>query len=390
MSKIFQLPQMSITMLEGVVVKWLKSEGDYVEKNEPLCEVETDKLVTEITAPWAGYLNKIFAAEGETIPIGADMCELSEQRETSAEETTVDLAVEPEKSAAAATFPTTAPVKAAGGRRLISPLAAKMAASKGIEISEIEGTGPRGMISEADVLRAQEAHKAVPATATAESEPRAVHIPLRGVRKRTAEHMMSSQKNTATLTTFVQANMGNVARMREFVKVSYTAYVVKAAAIALKEFPALNSELRGEEILQFTDVNVNVAVDADGSLLTPVVRGAAEMTLPEIGKCIVELANKARNKGLTLDDFKGGTFTVTNAGVFGSIFSTPIINYPQCAILAMGKTVKAPVVREDEIVIAPIMNLSLSYDHRIVDGSSAVQFVVRIKELLESPTALME
>lgn len=375
----FKLPQMSLTMQEGTVIRWLKAEGDTIEKNEALLEVETDKVAAELTAPCSGRLTKIVVPQEETIPIGTVLCEIDDGS-----------AGEDKPAPAAEAFP---PVQAERpaetvkrSRRRISPLAAKIAAKEGIALDGITGTGPRGVIVKKDILAVKERQcmeKAAPAPHAAAA--RAKEVPFSGTRKRTAEQMMRSKQMTASLTTFAEVDMTAVRAMREYVHISYTAYAVKAAALALAEFPYINSSLQGNKILLFEEANINVAVSAGDKLVTPVMRNVEQKNLITVGDELSRLAEKGKEGRLNLSDLEGGTFTVTNSGVFGSLFFTPIINYPQCAILGIGKLMEQPVVRGGQIVIAPMMNLCLTYDHQIVDGSTAVGFLQKVKYYLENP-----
>lgn len=387
----FKLPRMSLTMQEGTIARWVKAEGDVLVKNETMLEVETDKLTTELTAPCDGRLVKILVPDGETVPVDEVICVIDDG--TGGLE---ELEEAPAAAPAASETKTEAPAAAAPvGRRgkLVSPLAAKMAAQEGVDLSTVVGTGPRGVIVKKDILAAVEQKKTAVAAAVVSGPVctgKVTEVPFTGVRKKTAEQMMRSRQMTASLTTFAEADMTQVKRMREFVKISYTAYVVKAVSKALEEFPYMNSSLRGDKIALFEDININVAVSAGDKLITPVMQCVNKKNIIDVGTELSDLAERGKNNQLTMKDFEGGTFTVTNSGVFGSLFFTPIINYPQCAILGIGKLMDTPVVRDGQIVIAPMMNLCLSYDHQIVDGSTAVKFLQKVKYYIEHPSEMLQ
>ncbi len=382
----FKLPQMSLTMQEGTIDRWVKAEGDQMKKNETMMEVETDKVTAELTAPCDGRLVKILVPAGETVSVGTVLCVIDDGSEDTAELPTENAQKE---STAESEMPAAEPL-GKRGKKVASPLAVKIAAKEGISLEGLKGSGPRGVIVKKDVLAAKEQAAAaqtaaVPLVPAAAAVPRVREVPFTGIRKKTAEQMMRSKQMTASLTTFAEVDMTAVREMRKFVHISYTAYAVKAAAMALTEFPYMNASLQGDKILLFEDININVAVSAGDKLVTPVLRGVGEKNLLTVGQELSRLAKRGKEGQLTLQDFEGGTFTVTNSGVFGSLFFTPIINYPQCAILGIGKLMEQPVVRDGQIVIAPMMNLCLTYDHQIVDGSTAVTFLQKVKYYLEHP-----
>lgn len=387
-----KLPQMSLTMQEGTITRWLKAEGEHLNKNEPLLELETDKVATELTAPREGILSRILVATDDTVPVETVLCIIADEAEGS--ETSKSTAGNFEPEAVPVGIPMEKMTQARRGYRA-SPLAMKIAADKGISLEGIQGTGPHGVIVKRDVLN-MEAATAMKETSDTQKDTahyaqeisNVQEIPLTGARKKTAEQMMRSRQMTASLTTFAEVDMTEVRKMRQYVHVSYTAYAVKAAAKALTEFPYMNSSLKQDKILLYGDVNINVAVSTGDKLVTPVLPHADKKDIFEIGDEIGALAQRGHEGALGLADFEGGTFTVTNSGVFGSLFFTPIINYPQCAILGVGKLIEQPVVRDGEIVIAPMMNLCLTYDHQIVDGATAVGFLQKVKYYLEHPAEM--
>lgn len=399
---ILKLTHLSMTMIEGTIVKWLKEEGQPVTEGEPIVEVETDKVVMPITASATGYLRKILVPEAEIIPVGTALCYLGmlsdplpgEEQELNIDNDPVEI---PKGN-----FQDFAGAEAS--RRRISPAAKKLARDLAVEYQNVQGTGPGGLIVKADIERAhkEKALAAIPdpvsgktagityeQSTDAQSLQNDEIIPLKGIRKRIAEHLTISKQTAADATTVAEVDMTEVASYRKVLPVSYTTFVVRAAAKALGEYPILNASLIGEEIHLKKAINISVAVAVDEGLVTPVVKNADQKNILTVSEEINALMQKGRDSNLLPHDFEGGTFTVTNSGIFGSLFFTPIINYPQCAILGMGKVADTPVVRKGEIVIAPMMYLCLTYDHRLVDGAPAVKFLQRVKYYLENPRELI-
>lgn len=385
---IFKLSQLSMTMIEGVVASWHKSLGDAVQEGEPLLEVETDKMVQDITAPATGYLVKLCAQPGDIVPVDGELCVISDDPSWS------------DDSALAATTPAAAPAPVPGapaaaapvpgGRVRISPLAKRIAQLDGVDYTRLTGTGPNGTIVKRDILEAGK-RPAAAAQVSALPTPDLI-LPFQGIRKRTAEHMMLTRQNTAMLTTCAEVNLSQVAKCREFVHASYTTYAIKAAAKALEEerFQMMRSQLLEDGIHVKQDININVSVATGRSLLTPVIRQVNEKNILSVSKELKDLTERGRNNELQLEDMQDGCFTITNSGVFGSLFYTPIINYPQAAILGMGKILKTPVVVDDEITIAPMMYLCLSYDHRLIDGETGAPFLQKVKYYMEHPEEIIE
>jgi pyruvate/2-oxoglutarate dehydrogenase complex dihydrolipoamide acyltransferase (E2) component len=401
---VFQMSQISMTMVEGRVVKWLKQEQEPIQEGEGLVEIETDKIVVEITSPAAGVVRKIMVPEGEYAAVGAPLCLIADRAD--------DISAYVPGQAAAAGAATSAPAVVAEAaaepvpeRKIkASPLARKIAASKGVRLDGLTGTGPGGLIVRFDVEQAMARVSASAATAEAVVTPAVAPattaapsstddveiIPLQGVRKRIAEHLTLSKQNAADVTTVMDVNMTKVASLRKVLSVSYTVFVVRAAAVALQEFPLLNASIVNNSIHVKKQINVNVAVATDTGLVTPVIRHTNRKNILTVAAEMDELARKARDGGLQPADFADGTFTVTNSGTFGSLLFTPIINYPQCAILGIGKVAKTPVVVDDAIVAAPVMYLCLTYDHRLVDGETAVKFLKSVKTYLEQPEQILK
>ena len=399
---IFKLSQLSMTMIEGVVSSWHKNVGDTVQEGEPLLEVETDKMVKDITAPATGYLVKLCAQPGDIVPVDGELCVISDDPNWS-DGSAPDAPSAP-GAAPAASAPAPVPSSAAapaparpaaepampGGRVRISPLAKRIAQMDGVDYTRLTGTGPNGTIVKRDILEAEK-HPAAPAIQIAGPTPDVI-LPFQGIRKRTAEHMMLTRQNTAMLTTCAEVNLSRVAKCREFVHASYTTYAIKAAAKALEEerFQMMRSQLLGDGIHVKQDIDINVSVATGRSLVTPAIRRVNEKNILTVSKELKDLTERGRNNELQPEDMQGGCFTITNSGVFGSLFYTPIINYPQAAILGMGKILKTPVVVDDEITIAPMMYLCLSYDHRLIDGETGAPFLQKVKYYMEHPEEIIE
>jgi 2-oxoglutarate dehydrogenase E2 component (dihydrolipoamide succinyltransferase) len=396
-----KIPALGESISEVTISSWIKKEGDYVEMDEILCEVETDKATQELHAETSGVLH-IVATEGTTLSIGAVIC-------------TIDASGAP-KAAAATPAPAAAEAPAATTTEVSnainhatghpSPAAAKILAEKGIAGSDVVGSGKDGRITKEDALQAKAPEKqAAPAPAAApaasantgdRSQRRERMSPLR----RTVSRRLVAVKNeTAMLTTFNEINMGPVMELRSKYKdkfkekhsigLGFMSFFTKACAIALKEWPAVNAMIDGDEMVFNDFVDISIAVSAPKGLVVPVIRNADQLSLAGIEKEVSALAKKARENKLSLEEMTGGTFTITNGGVFGSMLSTPIINAPQSAILGMHNIVERAIVINGEIVVRPVMYVALSYDHRIIDGRESVSFLFRVKELLEDPARML-
>lgn len=399
---VFQMSQISMTMVEGRVVKWLKQEQEPIQEGEGLVEIETDKIVVETTSPATGVVRKIMVPEGEYVPVGAPLCLIADRADDISAYVSghADAVGGATSTLAADAEPVSEPVPEK--KIKASPLARKIAASQGVNLVDLTGTGPGGLIVRYDVEQAMArnpAPAAIPAAVAAPvvapmSAPASTDdveiIPLQGVRKRIAEHLTLSKQNAADVTTVMDVNMTKVASLRKALSVSYTVFVVRAAAVALQEYPLLNASIVNNFIHVKKQIHVNVAVATDTGLVTPVIRHTNRKNILTVASEMDELARKARDGGLQPTDFADGTFTVTNSGTFGSLFFTPIINYPQCAILGIGKVAKTPIVVDDAIVAAPVMYLCLTYDHRLVDGETAVKFLKSVKTYLEQPEQILK
>jgi len=411
-----KVPSVGESVTEGRLARWLKPNGAAVQRDEMVCELETDKATAEVPAPAAGVLKHI-AKEGDTVRIGA-----------------VIGSIDP------------AGVPASGGRQppdvknqganaprspglekkvpVLMPAARRAAEEEGVDPAKVTGTGRGGRILKEDVLAAKTAGNGEPGPtgepgalapggppgANAPGSPSVAHAPgspgqretrvrMTGIRQRIAERLVQSQQTTATLTTFNEADLSGVMAIREKYKdrfkerhgvgLGFMSFFVKAVVEALKTFPVVNARIDGADVVHQHFYDIGVAVSTDRGLLVPIVRDADLLSFAEIEKTIAELAAKARDGKVSVTDLQGGTFTITNGGVFGSLLSTPILNPPQSAILGMHTIQKRPVAIGDQVVIRPMMYLALSYDHRLIDGREAVQSLVRIKECVETPERML-
>jgi len=376
------------------VAKWHKKEGDRVEKGEVILEVSTEKITYKVEAPESGVLRKILVQPGTKVPIGAPLCIIAAPDEDISE------LLKEAPTAPAAEKPAPVAAKPAGEEVLIkaTPIAKKIAKEQGIDLALVTGTGPGGRIVEKDVLDFIERQKAA-----AEAKPAAKAAPLKritlsDVRQIIAERMSTSWQNSPMVTLNVDVDCTLLKKLREDLKssfkekglnLSYNYILMKACAVALKEQPMLNSYLEGNEVVLYDEVNIGLAVATEEALLVPVVKDVAGKNLYEIASDGDALIEKARKGELAIDDVTGGTFTITNLGMFGVRDFTPIINPPQCAILGVGEMKDKPCVCDGQIVVKPMMTLSLTFDHRIVDGAQGAMFIRRVKELLENPLLLL-
>ncbi len=394
MTKIL-VPTLGESVTEAIVSKWLKQEGEAVAQDEPICELETDKVTLEVNAPASGVIAKITFGEGKTVEVGAVLGEITEG----------GVAAPKKEAAPAANAPT--PAAAAPAEKL-SPAVQKMTADNNINPADVAGTGKDGRVTKGDVIAHMEAPKAAPAAAPKPAAPvvaraagpREEKVKMTRLRQKIAERLKEAQNTAAMLTTFNEVDMTAVMEMRNAykenfekkhgVKLGFMSFFVKAAVNALREIPAVNAEISGDEIIYKNYYDISVAVSTPQGLVVPVVKDCDVKSMAQIEKDIASLGSRARDGKITVDEMSGGTFTITNGGVFGSLMSTPIINPPQVAILGMHKTMMRPMAMPNgEIKARPMMYLALSYDHRLIDGREAVTFLVRIKEALEDPQRLI-
>lgn len=405
MSIEIKVPPVGESITEVVLSRWVKNDGEAVEMDEVIAELESDKATFELTAEQAGTLRTV-ASEGDTLPIGAVVCKIEDggaaAPKAKEEAPVAEKVVIEEKSVS--------PVAEKNGESYAtgtpSPAAGKILAEKGIEPGSVKGSGVDGRITKEDALNAQKAASkpaapaAAPAPAAAvagsRNERRQKMTPLR---KTVAKRLVAVKNETAMLTTFNEVNMKPIMDLRGKYKdqfkekfgvgLGFMSFFTKAVCEALKDFPAVNARIEGEELVYNDFVDVSIAVSAPKGLVVPIIRNAESMSLAQIEKTVIELATKARDSKLSIEEMTGGTFTITNGGVFGSMMSTPIINSPQSAILGMHNIIERPVAEKGEVVIRPMMYLALSYDHRIIDGRESVGFLVRVKQLLEDPARLL-
>lgn len=418
------LPQLGETVVEGTIIKWLKKEGESVEKDEPLVEISTDKVDTEIPSPAGGVLSKIFAEEGATIQVGDEIALIADEKGEAQEKKKKEVVTEKEEPALKkekskeTTLKEEKSEKPAfqkevslkeGGRR-ITPVVARLISEYQIDIKAIQGTGIEGRVTKKDILNfldkkgikkkepsEEESAKAEEKKEPAESGEEEI-VEISKIRKSIAEHMVKSKQVSPHVTTVVEVDMTRVVTFREKNKerfeskrgapLTYTSIIVKAAVNSLKRFPILNASMKEDKIVIKKYYNIGVAMATDDGLIVPVIKGAEKLDIAGIAKELVRLAKSAREKRLPLDALQGGTFTITNPGTYGAVFSTPIIHQPQAAILGVETIRKLPVVIDDAIAVRSMMNLCLSYDHRIIDGIDAGRFLQDLKKELEQGLAL--
>ncbi|MBB6274502.1 2-oxoglutarate dehydrogenase E2 component (dihydrolipoamide succinyltransferase) [Pedobacter cryoconitis] len=403
MSLEIKVPPVGESITEVVLSRWVKNDGDAVEMDEVIAELESDKATFELTAEQAGTL-KIVAAEGDTLAIGAVVCSI----ETSGAAPSKAAAPAAEEKTVVNNTQSAAPVAERNGESYAtgtpSPAAGKILAEKGVDAGSVKGSGVDGRITKEDALKAEKpaakapekAAVAAPAVAGSRNERKEKMSPLR---KTVAKRLVAVKNETAMLTTFNEVNMKPIMDLRGKYKdqfkekygvgLGFMSFFTKAVCEAMKDFPAVNARIDGDSVVYNDFVDISIAVSAPKGLVVPIIRNAESMTLAQIEKSVIELATKARDSKLTLEEMTGGTFTITNGGVFGSMMSTPIINAPQSAILGMHNIIERPIAEKGEVVVRPMMYLALSYDHRIIDGRESVGFLVRVKQLLEDPARLL-
>ncbi len=396
-------PALGESVTEATVARWTKKPGDVVRKDEILVELETDKVSLEVASPADGVLESIAAADGETVTPGALLGKVSAGAAASAAPAAAaPKAAEPAPAPAPVAPAAPAPAKAEAAP--LSPSVQRIVTETGLNPASVAGTGKDGRITKGDALAALEARAAAPAPAAAPAAPRAIHeredrVKMTRLRQTIARRLKEAQNNAAMLTTFNEVDMSAVMALRNAykdqfekkhgVKLGFMSFFVKACVAALKAIPDVNAEIDGTDLIYKNHYDIGVAVGTEKGLVVPVVRDADAMDLAEIEKAIGALGKKARDGQLTIEDMQGGTFTISNGGVYGSLMSTPILNAPQSGILGMHKIQDRPMVVNGQIVIRPMMYLALSYDHRVVDGQGAVTFLVKVKEALEDPQRLL-
>ncbi|MYC11683.1 MAG: 2-oxoglutarate dehydrogenase complex dihydrolipoyllysine-residue succinyltransferase [Holophagales bacterium] len=446
-----RIPEIGESVTEALIIRWIKQPGEAIGRDDPLVELETDKVTVEMPCPVAGVLSEIVCAEGETVPIGAVIARIDQNAQptvqpdaadgatgtataataqgdllASAEPTAPPATPAPPTPAVEAAAPAPAqaaqppdPVPAAGDRRIL-PAARRLIAEHGLDASLIPATGKGGRLLKSDVAAWLATREAEPETPT-EGEPEAPpapapapppapaptpageraeeRVPMTPIRRRIAERLVESQQQAALLTTFNEIDMSAVIEFRKRyrdafverheVRLGFLSFFVKAAVDALRRFPRLNAEISGTDIIYRNYYDIGIAVSTDRGLMVPVLRSAERLSFAEIESRIGDFAGRAREGRIRIDELQGGTFTITNGGIFGSLLSTPIINPPQSGVLGLHAIQDRPMVEGGAVVVRPMMYVALTYDHRIVDGREAVSFLVRIKEAIQDPARML-
>jgi 2-oxoglutarate dehydrogenase E2 component (dihydrolipoamide succinyltransferase) len=399
MSTEIRVPTLGESVSEATIAKWFKKPGDAVKADEPLVELETDKVTLEVNAPAAGVLSEIVAKDGETVSPGALLGQIAAGGAGAAAAAPAAKAAEAPKAA------TPAPAAKSASAMPPAPSAAKVAADNNVDVSSVAGSGKRGQVLKGDVLAALAAPAAAPAPvamrapSAPDDQSREERVRMTKLRQTIARRLKEAQNTAAMLTTFNEVDMTEVMALRarykdvfekkHGAKLGFMGFFVKACTQALKEIPAVNAEIDGTDLVYKNYYHVGIAVGTDKGLVVPVVRDADQLSISGIEKTIADFGKRARDGQLKIDEMQGGTFTITNGGIYGSLMSTPILNAPQSGILGMHKIQERPMVVGGKIEVRPMMYLALSYDHRIVDGKEAVTFLVRVKEALEDPARLV-
>ena len=421
------MPQMGESIVEGTLTKWRKKPGEHVERDEPLFEISTDKVDTEIPSPAAGTLAEVLVEEGKTVGINTVVARIDESggngaraaapaKPAAAPPPAPPAAAAPPPPPAQAPAPVSEPAEPAEVSGPLSPLVRKMARENNIDLSQIRGTGAGGRITKQDVEAYLAARQAAPARAAAPppsarpatppveapayvppaaATPAKVRVePMSTMRQKIAEHMVMSKRTSAHVTTIHKVDMTKVAKVRERLKadfqtryglsLTYLPFVVRAAVEGLRAFPIVNASIEGNNILYHNEINIGIAVALENGLIVPVIRNADEKNVLGLQRAIADLAARARSRQLKPDEVQSGTFSITNFGTFGSVVATPIINQPQVAILGVGSVEKTPVVIDDAIAIRSVCYLSLTFDHRLIDGALGDQFTGKVKSVLEN------
>jgi len=408
-----KVPTLGESVTEATVGQWLKKPGEAVKADEPIVSLETDKVAVDVPAPVGGTLGDIIAKEGDTVNVGALLAMINEGASAAAAPAASAAAPAPAAKAEAATPAPAASSPAdeeEGGNLTLSPAVRRLVLEHGLDPSKIKGTGKDGRLTKDDVMAAVAAGTAK-ATASAQAAAPVADAPVAGpsrrqervkmtrLRQTVAKRLKEAQNNAALLTTYNDVDMTNVIEARakykdlfekkHGVRLGFMGFFTKAVCMALRDIPGVNAQIEGDEIVYNDFADISVAVSAPNGLVVPVIRNAESLSVADIEKTIGGFGKKAKEGTLTMEDMKGGTFTISNGGVFGSLLSSPIINPPQSAVLGLHRIEDRPVVRDGQIVIRPMMYLALSYDHRLIDGREAVTFLVAVKNAIEDPTRLL-
>ncbi|TWU11427.1 Dihydrolipoyllysine-residue succinyltransferase component of 2-oxoglutarate dehydrogenase complex [Symmachiella macrocystis] len=392
MSIDIKVPTVGESINEVFIGEWHVAEGDWIEMDQPLVGLETDKATFDVPAPQSGIITKITKEAGEEAAIGEIIGQLEPVENPGGSE--------PAATAAAARK--TKSETASTGEQIVMPAAARMMAETGIAASDVTATGPGGRLLKEDVQRAADTPQSspqTPATAASENGRLEKTVPMSPIRRRIAERLVEAQQNAALLTTFNEIDMSAVkdarARYKDAfikkhdVKLGFMSFFVKAAVAALNEFPQVNAQVRGKEMVYYNYYDIGIAVGGGKGLIVPVLRNAERLSFAEVEKNINDFGRRAQENKIGIEELQGGTFTITNGGVYGSLLSTPIVNPPQSGVLGMHGIIDRPIAVNGEVVIRPMMYVALTYDHRIVDGREAVSFLKRIKEVIEDPARLV-
>ncbi|MBK9006867.1 MAG: 2-oxoglutarate dehydrogenase complex dihydrolipoyllysine-residue succinyltransferase [Anaerolineae bacterium] len=399
------VPEMGESVIEATVRAWLKKEGDFVEAGEALVELETDKVNLEVGAKASGVLAKIQVAEGQDVKVGDVLGSINaDAKQPASKPDPQPASPKPEPLPTPQEKPQTVQPQ-------VTPVASRVAREQNVDVSKVRGTGPDGRVTKSDVQQyaqkqssagseaAKQLSKPSQAAGVESAERREERERMSRRRRTIAQRLLEASQSTAMLTTFNEINMSAVMDLRRRrneafqarhgIKLGFTSFFTKASISALKSFPRLNAEIQGDEIVLKNYYDIGIAVGAEEGLVVPVLRDADRLTFAEIEKQVKVFSGKANDGSLSVEDLRGGTFTITNGGVFGSMLSTPILNLPQVGILGLHKIEERPIAENGQVVIRPMMYVALSYDHRIVDGREAVQFLVQVKELLEDPAWML-
>ncbi|MEN9926246.1 2-oxoglutarate dehydrogenase complex dihydrolipoyllysine-residue succinyltransferase [Novosphingobium sp. NPDC080210] len=408
MSTEVKVPTLGESVAEATIGEWLKKPGEAVALDEPIASLETDKVAVEVPSPVAGVMGQYIAQVGDNVAVGAVIATIEDGVAAAGAQPVAERTEAPVAPASNSAPPQNVSSAAADAAAALSPAVRRAVLEHGIDPASIKGSGKDGRITKEDVLAAAAAKTSAPAATTAAPAAAAPaetgergeeRVKMTRLRQTIAKRLKSAQETAALLTTFNDCDMSavmdarnrykDVFEKKHGVKLGFMSFFAKAACLALKEFPGVNAQIQGDEIVYFPYVDLSVAVSAPNGLVVPVVRNVDQMGFADIEKAIGDLGKRAKDGALTMADMQGGTFTISNGGIFGGLMSTPIINPPQSAVLGLHRIEDRPVVRDGQIVIRPMMYLALSYDHRLIDGREAVTALKIIKEAIEDPTRLL-
>ena len=392
----FKLPDIGEGVVEGEIVRWLIRPGEMIEEDQPMVEIMTDKATVEIPSPVRGKVIDLFGKEGDVVEVGATLVQIR------TEDGKPESANEPRQKAAPPSPASVSPppVRVKKDQALATPAIRKLARELGIDLSTVTGTGPGGRITREDLIQREKVDQPAssPSEETEESRPATQRLPYRGLRRKIGAHLVTSKQKAPHFTYVEEVDATELVRLRKeysqltssSVPITYLPFIIKASVAGLRKFPIVNSTLEEEteEIVLHDSYNIGIATATDEGLLVPVVQRADQLTIPELAAELRRLADLAREGALKVDELKGSTFTITSLGTLGGLMATPIINYPEVAILAVHKIMERPVVKDGQVVVRQMVNLSLSCDHRIVDGAVAAAFIQHIKRLIETPALL--